>query len=835
MPADTPVMAQWRWLKAESQDTDWLFFRLGDFYELFFQDAEAAAPILGVQLTSRDQKVPMCGVPHHAVDDYLGRAVAAGFRVAVAEQLEDPAVTRGLVARGIVRRVGPGNYLPEDGRTPGPLAAVRLAADGFGLGLAWLSEGRLSAWEYHGRDHLAVLVEEWQRVRPAEALANRDLPAGLAARVDARRFTGPKAAEQLADRWGVQSLARWGLEDVPLAVDALWAVVQYAEAAEGRPLPHLATIQAGRPHGLMRVDSRALGQLGIESRAPDTASLATWVNLAVTPMGQRLLGEWVRRPLSDPSRLARRQDAVGLWLDAVAGRRTVRSGLGRVGDLERRLARVALDLATPRDLVRLREGLVALAEVVADAAWAKPTPPADPSDALRTVAAALQPLDPEAGAAWDAGGLIQPGGDAALDLLRDLAHDRRAALIALEKALQEETGIRALKIRMHRALGYFVEVPADRVDRVPTTWRRRQSLASAERFALPPLEDLAAAIHSATGDWIAAEEARARQVLETVRAHLAVLQAWAQWAARLDSLTALAELAERHGLVRPAVGEAINLVGVRHPLVADQVASYVASDLTLAAPAKAAIITGPNMAGKSTFMRAVAQNAWLAQIGSFVAAAQWTAPLFDGIQPRIGAEDDLTHGRSTFLVEMEETAQILHQAGPSTLVILDELGRGTATFDGMAIAWAVMEHLVGDDASTAPWVLLATHYHELTQLGGARVVNLAVDAVQREGQLVWLHEVRPGRASQSFGVAVAALAGLPRTVLRRAERLLRQWDRTGRPAPAASLEQVDWFSPDPEVEGWLAELDRVRVEALTPLDALQLLAEWQRRRAGGRP
>ncbi len=832
MPADTPVMAQWRRLKAEAQDTDWLFFRLGDFYELFFEDAEAAAPILGVQLTSRDHKVPMCGVPHHAVDDYLGRAVAAGFRVAVAEQLEDPAGTRGLVARDIVRRVGPGNYLPEDGRAPGPLAAVRLSADGFGLALAWLTDGRLSAWEYHGRDHLTVLAEEWQRARPAEALANRELPTELSARVDARRFVGARAARHLADRWGVQSLARWGLDEEPLAADALWAVIQYAEAAEGRTLPHLAAVQAGRPHGLMRVESRALLQLGIEGTTADAASLLTWVNLAVTPMGQRLLSDWVRRPLAHPSRLVRRQDAVATWLGAAALRRTVRSALGRVGDLERRLARVALELATPRDLVRLGEGLTALCALPPDVAAAPPTPPAGPPDALQPVTAALELLDPEAGTAWDEGGLIRPGGDRALDRLRDLAHDRRAALLALEKALQEETSLKALKIRMHRALGYFVEVPADRADRVPASWRRRQSLASAERFTLPALEDLAAAIHSATDDWMAAEEARARQVLETVRAHLPLLQAWARWAARLDSLTALAELAERHQLVRPAVGEAIRVVGVRHPVVADQVSSYVPSDLELAPPAKAAIITGPNMAGKSTFMRAVAQNAWLAQIGSFVAAAEWTAPLFDGVQPRIGAEDDLTHGRSTFLVEMEETAQILHQAGPDTLVILDELGRGTATFDGMAIAWAVMEHLVGDNPSAAPWVLLATHYHELTQLGGPRVVNLAVDAVQREGQLVWLHEVHPGRASQSFGVAVAALAGLPRPLLRRAERLLRQWERTGRPAPAAAVEQVDWFSPDPEVEGWLAELDRVRVETLTPLEALQLLAEWQRRRAG---
>lgn len=830
MGADTPVMAQWRRLKADAQDTDWLFFRLGDFYELFGDDAEAAAPILGVQLTSRDQKVPMCGVPYHALDEYLGRAVAAGFRVAVAEQLEDPAASRGLVSRGIVRRVGPGNYLPEDGRAPGPLAAVRLARLGFGLALAWLTEGRLAAWEYHGRDYAAVLADEWRRVRPAEALASGELPAGLRARVDARRFAGPNAARELADRWGVPSLARWGLDGEPLATEALWAVIQYAEAAEGRTLSHLTAVQAGRPEGLMRVESRALSQLGIEG----AGGLADWVNLAVTPMGQRLLGEWVRRPLAHPSRLARRQDAVAAWLERPALRRSVRAALGQVGDVERRLARVALELATPRDLVRLREGLARLAALAPDAASVAPAPPAESPDVLPSVLAALDTLDPQAGAAWDAGGLIAPGQDPALDQLRELAHDRRAALLALERTLQEETGLRALKIRLHRTLGYFVEVPADKADRVPASWRRRQSLASVERFSLPALEDLAAAIHSATGDWMAAEESRARAVLQIVRDQVAALQAWARWAARLDSLAALGELAERHQLVRPAVGSAIHLRGVRHPVVADQVPSYVPSDLVLAPPAKAAIITGPNMAGKSTFMRAVAQNAWLAQIGSFVAAHEWSAPLFDGIQPRIGAEDDLIHGRSTFLVEMEETAQILHQAGPDTLVILDELGRGTATFDGMAIAWAVMEHLVGEDPSAAPWVLLATHYHELTQLGGPRVVNLAVDAVQREGQLVWLHEVHPGRASQSFGVAVAALAGLPRPLLRRAERLLRQWERTGRPAPAPDVEQVDWFSPDPAVEGWLAELDRVRVDTLTPLEALQLLAEWQRRRAGER-
>lgn len=834
MAADTPVMTQWRRLKSEAPDTDWLFFRLGDFYELFFDDAVAAAPILGVQLTSRDQKVPMCGVPFHALEEYLGRAVAAGFRVALAEQLEEPSSTaRGLVARGIVRRVGPANYMPEDGQAPGPLAAVRMAADGFGWALLWMAEGRAAAWEYHGRDFAAVLEQAWRGHRPAEAVASRELPLALPARVHPHLFAGAAARQQLADRWGVPSLARWGLDQEPLAAEALLGAIRYAEVAEGRTLVHVTEIEAGRPAGLMRADPRAMAQLGIVARTPAEPSLWTWLNLTATPMGERLLRQWLHQPLRDPVRLRARQEGVGRWLEAGPLRREARLRLGRVGDLDRRLTRIALELASPRDLVRLARGLEAVASVRDVGSPADPPGPPEATAALRVVGAALAQLDPDAPASWDAGGLLRPGADAALDRLRALAHDQRAALLALEATLQAETGIRGLKIRHHRALGYFADVPAAQVARVPSDWRRRQSLAAAERFTLPRLEDLAAAIQTATAEWMAQEEAVARAIMAAVQAEMPSLQQWARWVAELDALAALAEGADRRQLSRPVIGPAIHLVGLRHPVVADEVASYVPSDLDLDPPAKAAIITGPNMAGKSTFMRAVAQNAWLAQIGSWVAASAWAAPLFDGIHPRIGAEDDLAHGRSTFLVEMEETAQILHQAGPHSLVILDELGRGTATFDGMAIAWAVVEQLVGDDPAQAPWLLFATHYHELTQLGGPRVVNLAVDAIQREGQLVWLHEVRPGQASQSFGVAVAALAGVPRPVLRRADRLLRQWDRHGRPAPLAA-EQVDWLSPDPETALWLGELDRVQLDALTPLEALQLLAEWQRRRAGGR-
>jgi DNA mismatch repair protein MutS len=831
-------MAQWRRLKAQAADADWLMFRLGDFYELFFEDAEAAAPVLGLQLTSRDQKTPMCGVPQHALDEYLGRAVRAGFRVAVAEQLQDPATTRGLVDRGIVRTVGASNYLPEDGAGAGPLAALALRRDGFGLGLVWVGEGRLAAMAHRGAGWERVLAREWERFSPAEAVANRAPPPGIVARVEADRWFGAAdAAARLRERLGVPSLARFGIQDDPLAADALWAALRRAEAAEGRRLSHLTRIEAMSPSGLMRVDPRTVRQLDIVApEGPQAAGsdLWSWINLTATPMGERLLLSWVRAPLADGQAIAERRAAVGRWRDHDGERREVRALLRRVGDIERRVARVGLALATPRDLVRLGAGLDQAPSL---AALTRAVDGADAVDEPGEVAAVrevLSQIAPDAPAAWDTGGLIRPGTDPDLDQARDLAHDRRAALLGLESALREETGIRALKVRSHRVLGYFVEVPAAHASRVPAGWRRRQTLANAERFTLDRLQDLAAAIDAASSEWLERERQAAESVLALVRDALRALEGWAGAVARLDAVVALAEAAARHRLTAPSVGAAVHVRGVRHPVVAERVPSYVASDLDLSAPAKAAVITGPNMAGKSTFMRAVAQNAWLAQIGSFVAADRWEAPLFDGIFTRIGAEDDVAHGRSTFLVEMEDVAAVLEQATGSSLVVLDELGRGTATFDGMAIAWAVLEQLAGDRRAGAPWTLFATHYHELTQLEGPTVVNLAVDAVQREGRLVWLHEVHPGRASRSFGVAVAAMAGLPRSVLRRAERLLAQWERSGRPAPPAP-EQLDWLDPDPRAAEWLSELDRLNVDALTPLEALGLLAEWQRRRGEEAP
>jgi DNA mismatch repair protein MutS len=440
----------------------------------------------------------------------------------------------------------------------------------------------------------------------------------------------------------------------------------------------------------------------------------------------------------------------------------------------------------------------------------------------------LGELSPEAGSRWDGGDLIREGVDADLDRHRQLTRDARGLLLDLERSLRDEMGIRGLKIGVHRTLGYFVEVPRRDEDRVPDRWRQTQSMAATVRFTMERLEELGRDIATAEERYLEADEARARSLAECVLEEAEALGQWADRIAQLDVFTTFADLAERRHLTRPAWSAGgIEAAGLRHPVVETTVPGYVPSDLVLEPPARTVVLTGPNMAGKSTFMRAAAQNAWLQHIGSFVAADRWRAPLLDAIFTRIGAGDNLARGQSTFMVEMEETAFILQHATSRSLVLLDELGRGTSTYDGLAIAWAVTEHLAREDG---PYTLVATHYRELTDIDSPVIARLKVDALEHSGgQLVLLHEVTPGVASRSFGVAVAARAGLPRPVVTRASRLLRQWEAEGRPVPPPQLAQADWLEPDPREQDVLGEIRRATVDRLTPLDALALVAEWQRR------
>jgi DNA mismatch repair protein MutS len=564
--------------------------------------------------------------------------------------------------------------------------------------------------------------------------------------------------------------------------------------------------------------------------------LLDWLDQTVTPMGARRLRQWVEAPLRDAETIRRRQKAVAAWLAAPGERRALRAALARVGDVERRVARLALGLGQPRDLARLGAALGRAEELAAavDRLGPEAAPPVPRPD-LTALARRLAQIRPDAGGDWDGGHLLVDGAHAEADRLRQLVEDRRGALAALEQRLRDETGVRHLKVGFHRTLGYYVEVPRSQRERVPDGWRLKQSLATADRWRVEALEELAQAIAGAQAEWLALEEQLARAVLAEVVQAASLLADWAEWLAWLDVVAALAEVAELRRLVPPDIGgDEWEIVDVRHPLVELAVPSYVPSSLTWTPETKTALITGPNMAGKSTFMRAVAVNAWLAHIGSFVAASRWRSPLLDGILTRIGADDDLVRGQSTFMVEMADMADILRRAGQHSLVVLDELGRGTSTFDGMAIAWAVVEHLArGREPDRRPWTLFATHYQELTQLaeqGG--ILLLAVDATEVDGTLVFLHEVRPGRASRSFGIAVAARAGLPRSVILRADRLLREWERTGRPAPPPDQVQVRWWEPDPLLQSLADDLRRLDVNGLTPLDALAWVADWQRRIRG---
>lgn len=824
----TPLMAQWHRLKQQAPDA-WLFFRLGDFYELFEEDARAAAPVLDVQLTSRDGQTPMCGVPFHALEQYLQRAVTAGHSVAVAEQLEDPRQARGLVERGIVRHITPGTFVPEEGDGGGPLMALIRRRDAFGLAALYLAEGRMAIMEYHGRDAARRLAAGLEQLAPAEGLsAEAEDPAPVTPwHVRPDLFPNRDPIPEIERRLGPAILAHAGVGQRPLALAALVAGLRYAEATQGRSLTHLLRIRVLAPEGVFWTSARTTAQLAI--LRPEGGDLFGRLNQTVTPVGARRLREWTAQPVTDREMLDRRLAAVAHWHRESLARGRLRDMLRPVGDPERRLARLAMGLAQPRDLARLAAAVAAAGPLRAMLATqpGEAQPPASLPE-LDRLAHQLDRVEPDAGPSWTEGHIIRPGVDAALDRLRAMAQDQRQALLEWEADLRETTGIRGLKVGHHRTFGLFVEVPNSQIHQVPPAWRRRQTMVSAGRFTLDALETFAAAIAAAEADALQREEEMARAVHDAVLAELPALRHLVDAVAWLDAVQGLAEAAERFHWVRPGfVDDRVTARGLRHPLVEHTVDSYVPSDLSLVLPTRIALITGPNMGGKSTFMRAVAQNAWLAQMGSFVAADAWEQPLLHGIYARIGADDDLARGQSTFMVEMEEMAQILDQADGLSLVLLDELGRGTSTFDGLALAWAILEHLAA--ANPPPFTLFATHYHELVQLVGPVITPLRTDAVVTAGRLLLLHEVVPGSTSESFGVEVAAQAGIPRSILLRAGRLLRQWERDGRPEPLRSEDQAWLFEPDPVVEELRADLKRLRIPEMTPLEALRWLDEWQRR------
>ena len=873
----TPAMRQY--LEAKRQHPDaLLFFRMGDFYELFYDDAVTAAGALELTLTSRSKDrsgrgIPMCGVPWHAADTYLARLVRQGFRVAVCEQVEDPRKARGIVRREVVRVVSPGTFTEAgavEASEPAFLAAVARTGEGgaaaFGLATADLSTGELLVTEHRGTSAAAAAVDELAAVRPREILLPGDVDAAslpgfehLAAPVtaaEAASFALERALRTLVEQLGVASLDGFGLcpERHPAAVRAAGGLVRHLRDTQKADLEHLRTLEFRTRADHLVIDAATFDHLEVVAGAEGRrdGSLLAELDLTGTPMGGRLLRAWLQRPLAAREPVVERLDAVEDLLRQVAVRGRLRGALSRLQDLERLIARVALGSAGPRDLAALGRSAGVVPAVRAHAAELRAPLIAallDGFDDLRDVhgriAATL--VDDPPPAARD-GGAIRDGVDGALDDLRAVSGDARHAIAAMETAERERTGIASLKIRFNRVFGYYIEVSAANLHAVPDDYHRKQTIANGERYVTPALKEYEEKALGADERKLDREQELFEELRRAVLAEAGRIQRCARALAALDVLAALAEAAARRNYVKPRMRDDgdLTIADARHPVVEGRTESFVPNDVRFnAADHQVVVLTGPNMGGKSTYLRQTALVVLMAQAGSFVPAREADLPIIDRIFARIGAADNLARGQSTFLIEMQETAKIMHQATSRSLVLLDEIGRGTATFDGLSIAWAVAEHLA-TSPKARPRTLFATHYHELTDLAGLRdgVVNYHVAAREWKDDVVFLRKVEPGRSDRSYGIQVAKLAGLPPATVERARAILAglerdELSRGGRPSfsgapgePAAG--QLGLFQQAPpsshrDVAERIAALD---LDQLTPLEALVLLGELKEALAG---
>ena len=864
-------MQQYHRMKAEHPEA-LLFFRMGDFYELFFDDAVVASKALDIALTSRSKEkdgtpIPMCGVPHHAVTGYVSRLVRQGFRVALCEQMEDPRTAKGVVKREVVRVVTPGTQLEASAVEPGEASFVLALAPGEGrLGAAWLepTTGEFSVAEWSGPDCWGRLRDEIAATGPRELLVPREAPlpdwlrdgaqteaAIPRAELDNGEFDPRRARRDLLAHFGVSTLQAFGCEDLTLAVAAGGAALRYLHQTQKRALEHVTGLRTRDVEGGLVIDALSRRNLELVENLVDGSRRGTLLevlDLTETAMGSRRLKEWLLRPLAEMELIQDRLDAVEELGFRTVERGRFREGLDGVQDLERILGRVTLGTAGPRDLVALARSLRSLPAAAAalDECLAplvrRELKDVDPlADVAADVEATLVEAPPPTSRE---GGLVRDGVDAELDELREISRGGRATIAAIEDRERARTGIASLKVRFNRVFGYYIEVTKANLALVPPDYHRKQTVVGGERFITPELKEYEEKVLRAD-DRILEREA---EIFEALRARVSSaarrIQQTARAAATLDVLAALAEAACRHGYVKPRISredEVLYLEG-RHPVMERVLPeAFVANDLRMGGDApRLQILTGPNMGGKSTFLRQTAIMVVLAQMGSFVPAREAKVGLVDRIFTRVGATDQILRGQSTFMVEMQETAAILRHATGRSLVLLDEVGRGTATFDGLSIAWAVAEH-IARAAGRGPKTLFATHYHELTDLAADMpgVGNLHVSAREWRDGVVFLRKIEPGGSDRSFGIQVARLAGLPATIVVRAQEILRnlertEFDREGRPrlarsetGDAPSSRQLALFSGQDEAA--LDDLRRVDVDRMTPVEALAFLAEIKKR------
>jgi DNA mismatch repair protein MutS len=864
-----------QYLDAKRQYRDAIvFFRMGDFYEMFYEDALVASRALELTLTSRSkdaggQGIPMCGVPFHAADGYISRLVKKGFRVAICEQVEDPRKAKGLVRREVVRVVSPGTFTEPgylDAREPAFLMAIAAAGDGrVGVALVDVSTGEFSTTEYLGADGFEALIDEIAVLRPREVVVPVDggvterLP-GLArlqvpvTTVDGWTFDPETARRALLDQLRTHGLEGFGLEGRTAAIAAAGGLVAYLRDTQKADLAHVRAIGYRTSADCLIVDPITLKHLEVVTGSEGGAqgSLLKEIDRTITSMGGRLLRAWLLRPLCALERIRDRLDAVEELAFRSTERGKFRETLKAVHDLERLVARAALSTAGPRELVSLRLSLAAVPRVtlvLRDVQAPLLTSLCAELDDLTDIRDLIErTLIDEPPAVAREGGFTRDGVDPELDELRTISRSGKQVIAEMEERERTRTGISSLKVRFNRVFGYYIEISKANLHAVPGDYTRKQTIAGGERFTTPALKEYEEKVLGADERILERELEMFEDLRRRVAAEAPRIQDTARALATLDVLAALSETAAIANYTKPHLHDAdeMTVTDGRHPVVERYTSdAFVPNDIDLNGTTRQLVVlTGPNMGGKSTYLRQTALIPLLAQIGSFVPARDAKLPIVDRIFARVGAADNIARGQSTFMVEMQETANILHAATSRSLVVLDEIGRGTSTFDGLSIAWAVAEHLATNPRAR-PKTLFATHYHELTDLADALpgVVNAHVSAREWKDDIIFLRKIVSGRSDRSYGIHVARLAGLPAAVVARAQEILSglerdELSRGGRPtlsgaAGDPSTRQLGLFaapdSPTPrnhrEIADRLASID---INETTPRQALDLLAELKK-------
>ncbi len=869
----TPMMQQYLELKEKYHDT-LLFYRMGDFYEMFFEDAELAARILGITLTSRDKQaenpIPMCGVPYHAADNYISKLLEAGHKVAICEQVEDPKKAKGLVKRQVVRVLTPGLVTSDENleaKNSNYLAAIARDRKEKSLGLSYL-DITTAEFKVTELETAEELMDELARVSPKELLVPESLTDWFKKHgtrinkcyvnyIDDEYFSHSLCYERLTDHFQVRSLAAYGCDNMPAGISAAGALLAYLLENHQENNSHLTNLVTYFRNDYMILDDVTLRNLEIfysPAFQGTKGTLLEIIDRTITPMGGRLLRQWLRFPLQDVNKIRERYDLVEKFIKEELLRLQVREELKQILDIQRLSSRAVMGIASPRDLSSLRASFRYLPSILnllqslpETSLLARLLARFDTLDDLTSLLEKALVDDPPA--TFAEGGIIRKGYDEELDNIRSVSWDAKSWLAEYEAKEREQTGITNLKVRFNKVFGYFIEISKSNLDRVPDHYIRKQTLVNAERYITEELKNYEIAILESEEKRVELEQQLFEQLRREIAAHDARIKSVADIIALIDVMASFAELAVQNSYCRPEIttGDEIIIRDGRHPVVEKYLTSesFVPNDIKLdSKDNQILIITGPNMAGKSTIIRQVALIVLLAHIGCFVPCSSASVALVDRIFTRVGAMDDLARGRSTFMVEMEETANILRHATPKSLVILDEIGRGTSTFDGLSIAWAVAEYLHNLD-NVGVKTLFATHYHEMTRLSERcpRVKNMNVLVREWKNEIIFLRKLVPGGGNRSYGIQVARLAGLPEEVLKRADKILQHLEKERKELAPARGDLKPFAKKKPKkpvavqiplfdnryMEDIKREIVDLDINNLTPLEALNFLSRLQER------